>query len=201
MIGIINYGCGNLGSIENMLDYLNIRNIIINKPEDIERADKFILPGVGAFDYGINQLLTSGIKDSLSECVLVKKMPILGICLGMQLLTNSSHEGNSIGLGWIDADTIRFENHADYKIPHMGWNYVHDFKNEGIFEGFQEIPKFYFVHSYYVVCKKSENILCQTSYINKFTSGIINQNIIGIQFHPEKSHKYGMQVFKNFNKL
>lgn len=201
MIGIINYGCGNLGSIENMLQYLDIKAMIISEPEDIKKMDKLILPGVGSYLFGINNLRSSGFIEPLNNSVLVEKTPILGICLGMQLMTNRSEEGDANGLGWIDADTIKFENRPNFNVPHMGWNYVHDYEMSPVFTDIPSKPKFYFVHSYFVKCKKKENILCTTHYYEDFVSGIHSENIFGIQFHPEKSHKFGMKIFENFNKL
>jgi imidazole glycerol-phosphate synthase subunit HisH len=128
MIGIINYGCGNLGSIENMLQYLNIKTMIISEPKDIKKTDKLILPGVGSYDFGIDSLRSSGFIEPLNYSVLIEKIPILGICLGMQLMTNRSEEGDVNGLGWIDADTVKFENRPNFNVPHMGWNYVHEYE-------------------------------------------------------------------------
>ncbi len=167
---------------------------------------KLILPGVGAFDYGMNNIHDYGLFDILNEKALVEKVPILGICLGMQLLSNGSEEGSEKGgFGWIDSDTIKFQfpdNDKTYRLPHMGWNYV-DVKNySNIFKDMRyddKGPKFYFVHTYHVRCNDSSNVLSTTYYGRDFHSAIYKDNIMGgTQFHPEKSHKYGMQLLRNF---
>lgn len=201
MIGILNYGCGNLGSIENMLDYLGIKNTIISDPDDLKKADKLILPGVGSFEFGITSLKATNFLDPLNYAVLNDKIPILGICLGMQLMTKRSEEGNVDGLGWVDAVTLKFEDRSDFNVPHMGWNYVHDYENSKLFEGIASKPKFYFVHSYFVKCNDNSAILCKTNNYEDFVSGIHEGNIYGVQFHPEKSHKFGMKIFENFDKI
>ena len=196
---IINYNMGNLNSISNMLRKIGFESKISSDYKEIERADKLILPGVGAFDKGISNLREIGIIDAIKERVLIKKIPILGICLGMQLMTKKSEEGVLEGLSLIDAETKKFILDDNYKIPHMGWNTVKLEKSSLVLKDMEnQENRFYFVHSYYVECFNNEDILCSTQYGITFTSMFEHNNIIGAQFHPEKSHKFGMQLLKNF---
>jgi len=199
---IIDYGLGNLGSIQNMLKKIGCRSLISNHPQDIEQATKLILPGVGAFDTGMHNLNTTSLVPLLSYRVLEEKVPILGICLGMQLLTRCSEEGErkERGLGWIQADTVRFkiESGSSLRLPHMGWNFV-DFEAPNLLtQGMSEDARFYFVHSYHPVCDDPADQMFFTTYGYRFASGIHKNNIYGVQFHPEKSHMYGMVLLKNF---
>lgn len=202
MILIVNYGLGNIGSIQNMLKKVGIKSIISSNAEDIYSAEKIILPGVGAFDNGINNLNKLGLIDALREKVVRDKTPILGICLGMQLFTEKSEEGILPGLGWIKAETIKFlNNEADIKIPHMGWNTIKIEKENCIFKGMFDNPRFYFVHSYHVKCQDNKDIIATTNHGIDFVSVLEKDNILGIQFHPEKSHKFGMKILKNFGEM
>ncbi len=203
MITIIHYGMGNLGSIVNMFKRIGVATEVTNSLPSIQRAEKLILPGVGAFDAAMQRIhAIDGLKETLDEKVLVKKTPILGICLGMQLFTQSSEEGAEKGLGWINAKTVRFPQGIGLKIPHMGWNVVRFTKSYPLNLGMlDEEQRFYFVHSYYVRCENREDILGETSYGINFTSVIQHENIIGAQFHPEKSHRFGMRLLKNFANL
>lgn len=203
MIAIVDYGLGNLKSIYNMLSYLNIKSYISSNPEEIAMANKIILPGVGSFDTGVLNLRNSGLGAVLNEEVMARKKPILGICLGMQLLTAGSEEGEFPGLGWIKAVSKKFKfSSKDLKIPHMGWNYVRPVNTKSLFKGLDtEKNRFYFVHSYYVECTNEENVLAKCSYGNDFACAIVKDNIYGVQFHPEKSHKFGMTLLKNFAEL
>lgn len=203
MIGIIDYGMGNLGSIHNMLTRLGIDSEIISDLDQIRAADKLILPGVGAFDNAITNLQKRGMISVLNEMVLEEKKKILGICLGMQLLSKRSEEGMLEGLGWIDAETIRFKfsKEQNLQIPHMGWNTVTIEQDSCLFKDMYDEPRFYFVHSYHVKCHSRETVLTTTRYGTDFTSGVIKENIYGLQFHPEKSHKFGMRVLRNFAEL
>lgn len=203
MIIIIDYGMGNLGSIANMLKKIGAAAAMITTQiPEIEQADKIILPGVGAFDHGMKNLADLGLISILHERVLNEKVPILGICLGMQLLTTCSEEGTLPGLDWIDAETKRFNfDHlqTSFKIPHMGWNTLAiPRQNHPLFTNLYERSRFYFVHSYHVVCKNSKDVLATTFYGYDFVSAVAKDNIYGVQFHPEKSHKFGMQLLKNF---
>ncbi|MCX8059000.1 MAG: imidazole glycerol phosphate synthase subunit HisH [Spirochaetes bacterium] len=202
-ITIINYNLGNPGSILNMVKKAGYSAIISSNIDDINKATKLILPGVGAFDNGINNLKELNLFDILNEKVLIKKIPILGICLGMQLMTKSSEEGKEKGFGWINAETKKFNftaiENKNLKIPHMGWNIVNLRKNSKLFYGMEnQENRFYFVHSYAVNCFDLTDILTTTFYGYDFVSSFEKENIIGVQFHPEKSHKFGMQLLKNF---
>jgi glutamine amidotransferase len=205
MIVIIDYGMGNLGSIQNMLKKIGAQAVISSDIQAVERADKLILPGVGAFDTGMKQLEELGLIDVLNDKVLNRKTPTLGVCLGMQLLMQGSEEGVRPGLGWIDGETIRFRfdpKQTNLKIPHMGWNTVTIIRDGTLFKGLnQEEARFYFVHSYHVVCNREEDILARSFYGYDFASAVQRGNIMGTQFHPEKSHKFGMKIYENFVEL
>ena len=200
MITIIDYKTGNLGSIQNILKRIGEESIITSDKAEIARATKLILPGVGAFDTGMNNLIELDLIDILNKKVLVEKTPVLGICLGMQLLSERSDEGSLPGLGWINAETKRFNfvDTMEYKIPHMGWNFVKQHKESNLFTNMFPDSRFYFVHSYFLKANDPSDILTSTNYEIEFTSGIEKGNILGVQFHPEKSHKFGMKLLKNF---
>ena len=200
MIAIVDYGCGNLGSIKNMIRKIGGEAVITSDSEEIKKADKIRLPGVGSFDTGMNNLKKSGFINVLNEKAFVEKVPVLGICLGMQLMTKGSEEGVESGLGWFDAETIKFkfEKGSKNKIPNMGWKNVLQKKSSIYFRDMFEEPRFYFVHSYYVQSNKSEDILTTTVYGTEYVSAFEKDNLCGVQFHPEKSHKYGMKLFSNF---
>lgn len=201
MIAIIDYGVGNLGSVFNMFKRIGAKAIITSDVKEIQKADKILLPGVGAFDTAMAKLNESNLIPVIKEAVFSNKKPILGICLGMQLLTQRSDEGALAGLGWIEAETLSFQKVIKERIPHMGWNTI-TIKNENpMTKGFDEESKFYFVHSYYVSTKNIENKMFGAKYDINFDAGIFQDNIFGVQFHPEKSHKFGMKLFDNFNKL
>ena len=202
MISIINYGLGNLGSIKNMMSFLEIDSEIVNDISKIKKAKRIILPGVGAFDAAISKInKINGLKDILDEKALNEKIPILGICLGMHLLTNKSEEGKLNGFGWIEAETKRFNKLKGLKVPHMGWNKVHLNLSSDLTNNFLSESRFYFVHSYYVKVNEPNNEILTTKHGIKFSSGIQKENIFGVQFHPEKSHKFGMKIFENFSKI
>ena len=204
MIGIIDYGSGNVQAIATIYKNLNINYQVITKPEDLDRTDKLILPGVGAFDSTMQQLIDSGLKDKLNELVLDKKIPILGICVGLQVMGYKSDEGDLPGLGWIAGKVTRFDDTKikfKPKLPHMGWNTINDVQNHKLFQGIDNDFGFYFVHSFYFECEKEQNILTTSNYGGEFTSSIYDNHIFGTQFHPEKSHGNGVQLFKNFAEL
>ena len=202
MITIVDYGMGNLGSVFNMFKKIGIASKITSDLEDIKTATKLLLPGVGSFDKAMYRINDSGIKKILDYKVLREQTPILGICLGMQLLTNSSEEGIEKGLGYINASAKKFSfQDKKMKVPHMGWNLVNKSTKSKLTESFIEASRFYFVHSYYVEVKNQENSILKTKYGLEFDSAIQNKNVYGAQFHPEKSHKFGMKLFENFSKI
>jgi glutamine amidotransferase len=203
MIGIVNYGMGNLASVKNALDYLSIPSIIIADPLELATVDKIILPGVGAFGMAMQNLNNTGFSLALKELVLEKKVPILGVCLGMQLLLASSTEhGNHEGLGIIDGKVLFFgEVTKDLPIPHMGWNEVEYAANSLLFKNIDSSPDYYFVHSYYCQLSEPGYAVGITSYGIDFHSSLEKEHIFGCQFHPEKSQKSGLAIFKNFNTI
>ena len=196
MIGIIDYGMGNVGSVESMINHLGYyKTKIVTTPEELRGVDKIILPGVGTFDNGMKNLKDSGLLDELNNQVLINNKPVLGICLGMQLLMEKSEEGKLNGLGWIKGECKKFRfPDKSLKVPHMGWNVASPITNELC----DNDSRFYFVHSYYVKCDEKDNIMLKTNYGMEFVSGVSKDNIFGVQFHPEKSHKYGMDLMKKF---
>lgn len=200
MITIVDYKTGNLGSIQNILKRIGEQSVVTSDKDQIANATKLILPGVGAFDTGMRNLIDLDLVDVLNNKVVKEKTPVLGICLGMQLLSKGSEEGELEGLGWIDARTIkfRFEDSIEYKTPHMGWNFIKQYKPSRLLEEMFSDPRFYFVHSYYFKTENPEDILTSTTYEIEFTSAVEKENILGVQFHPEKSHKFGMKLLKNF---
>lgn len=203
MLTIIDYGVGNLASIKNILKKIGVESIISSEEETIAAADKIILPGVGAFDTCVQKLQESGLLPTLNRKVLEEKIPILGVCAGMQLLTECSEEGVQPGLGWIKGRTVKFkleQDSAGLKIPHMGWTDVKLNKPSKLFQDMYEDPRFYFVHSYHAQLTHSEDALVLATHGYSFVAGIEHENILGVQFHPEKSHKFGMKLLDNFVK-
>jgi glutamine amidotransferase len=201
VIIIVNYGLGNLGSISNMLRKIGAEARVSSDPEMIESADKLVLPGVGAFDSGMHNLDSSGIRMALGHAVLDHKVPVLGICLGMQLLMESSEEGTLPGLGWIKGRAIRFDfvGHrcSPRPVPHMGWNDINILKPSLLLRELEPDARFYFVHSYHVECA-SEHVMATAHYGYSLPAVIQQDNISGVQFHPEKSHRYGLAVLRAF---
>jgi len=201
LIVIVDYGMGNVGSIQNMLKKAGFPSVVTNDPLEIGQADKLILPGVGAFDTGMRNLLEHELIPLLNQKAIVDKVPVLGLCLGAQLITNQSEEGKLPGLGWIDGETVRFHfanQHQNLKVPHMGWNVLHIRQNHPYLDGLPDDQRFYFVHSYHLICTKPENVIALTTYGYPFASIIGNENVVGMQFHPEKSHKFGLTILRNF---
>lgn len=203
-ITIVDYGLGNLGSVFNMLRYLGARAKISADPRDIAAADKLILGGVGAFDAAVERLRARSLVDALSEAVLRRTVPILGICLGMQLLTERSAEGHLPGLGWVPGETVGIlgpESPRGLRVPHMGWNEVQIARPCPLTDGLPPESRFYFVHSYRVVCRDASDIVATTEYGGPCCAVIQRGHVFGTQFHPEKSHRFGMTVLRNFAAL
>jgi len=201
MITIIDYGMGNLGSILNMLKRIGSSATITDDIETIKGARKLLLPGVGAFDQAMKRINASGLREVLDHKALVERVPILGICLGMQLLTRSSEEGTVDGLGWIAASTHRFPASEGLKVPHMGWNIVHPTQPSPLTHDMTEETRFYFVHSFYVKTEHEKNAILKATHGLTFDAGIQEGNIMGVQFHPEKSHKFGMRLLTGFAEI
>jgi glutamine amidotransferase len=204
MITIIDYGVGNISAFQNVYKRLDIPTQIAKSVEDLQEVEKLILPGVGSFDYAMSQLNQSGMRERLDELVLVQKIPVIGICVGMQMMGLQSDEGQLEGLKWIDANIRKFDEstlHQRTKLPHMGWNDVFPKNAHPLFEGLEKDSIFYFLHSYYFECNNKEDILATSDYGVSFTSAAHHDNIFGIQFHPEKSHQYGEKLLHNFAKL
>jgi glutamine amidotransferase len=204
MIAIINYGSGNVQAIANIYHRLNVPHIITNKVEDLQIASKLVLPGVGAFDEVMGRLDESGLRKVLDDIVLIKKIPVIGVCVGMQILAKSSQEGKVDGLSWIDGivKKINVDNllHKPH-LPHMGWNLAIPSRPNPLLENLDINKGFYFLHSYCFHCHNENDILMTTEYGEKIISAVNHENIFGTQFHPEKSHSNGIQVFKNFANL
>jgi glutamine amidotransferase len=200
---IVDYGMGNLNSIKRKLARLGIESFITNSPLDISKAEKLILPGVGHFQKAVENLKNLHLWEILNETILIKKRPILGICLGMQLMAVRSDEGNSKGLGWFDAEVIKFQvkDFLKYKVPHTGWNKINKVKASLIMKDIPDLSEFYFVHAYHFKCNDASDILNETEYEYKFTSAVEKENIFGVQYHPEKSHDIGDKLLMNFVKL
>jgi imidazole glycerol-phosphate synthase subunit HisH len=198
-VAIVDYGMGNLHSVKRKLDRIGVNAQLTSDPSELLRADKLLLPGVGHFGKAMEHLGTLGLVPALNEAVVVRKTPILGICLGMQLFARHSQEGDAQGLGWIDADVVRFDvDTRDFKVPQMGWNGVQIARSSALVEGVTAQTEFYFVHAYHVVCHDSGDVLCETDYGCRFTSVVQRENVYGVQFHPEKSHDAGEALLRNF---
>ncbi len=200
---IIDYGMGNLRSVFNKFQKMGIDCLISSDEEDIRKADKLILPGVGHFKSGMQNLERLHLIDLLYKKVMIEKTPIFGICLGTQLFCRFSEEGNCKGLGWIDADVKKFQviNKLKYKVPHMGWNNVTIKKDNFLSNGIDRNDGFYFVHSYHLICNNTDDVWMTTEYEYEFVSAIQSENIYGTQFHPEKSHNNGFELLKKFAEL
>jgi len=203
MIAIVDYGLGNIKAFANVYKRLNIDYVIASDTETLSLASKIILPGVGAFDYAMHKLEISGLRPCLDHLVLNKKVPVLGVCVGMQLMADASEEGSSKGLGWINGTVRRIANpdtmhHAKLPLPHMGWNEIVPVNNSDLLNGLDDEKRFYFLHSYFFECLNSQNVIAKTSYGAEFTCFVNRNNIYGIQCHPEKSHINGMILLKNF---
>lgn len=201
MITIIDYGLGNIRAFVNMYKRMNIETRVARSAGDLGDAERLILPGVGTFDYAMELLDASGMRGPLTDLVQQRKVPVLGVCVGMQILAESSEEGRARGLGWIDARVLHFSGKPDFTglpTPHMGWNDVEPERESSLFRGLGNGARFYFLHSYYVDCADSGTIAARASYGLKFACAVRRDNIFGVQFHPEKSHHWGAGLLKNF---
>ncbi|MEO3865723.1 imidazole glycerol phosphate synthase subunit HisH [Rheinheimera fenheensis] len=206
MITIVDYGLGNIKAFANVYKRLNIAACYASTPEQLMQATKIILPGVGAFDHAMHKLNTSGLRETLDNLVLEKKVPVIGICVGMQMMANSSEEGISKGLGWINGTVKRFHNDNEtcaskYPLPHMGWNNIYPVKETSLLRNLDVEKRFYFLHSYYFECKYEQNVLATANYGFDYACVVNNNNVFGIQCHPEKSHHNGVSLLKNFAEL
>ena len=199
-IAIVDYGMGNINSVKRKLSKFNCIVKIAHNPDDILQADKIILPGVGHFGKAMEHIKQQHIEGALNDAVQVNKKPILGICLGMQLMATHSEEGNCNGFSWFDAEVVRFKinDTLRFKVPHTGWNSVFQKKESDLLKGISDLSEFYFVHAYHFVANNKNDILTETKYENTFVSSVAKENIFGVQFHPEKSHDVGMKIFENF---
>lgn len=199
-VGVIDYGMGNIGSILNMLRRLGIRCLATRDPRELESCDRMILPGVGAFDAAMKQLESVGLIAPLNDLVVQQKRLVLGICLGMQLMTECSEEGNLPGFGWVEARTTRFQfpDQSRLKVPNMGWRQVTVQNTSQVFASALDHRRFYFVHSYYVNCYKQEQVAATAEHGQSFVAAFSAGNVHGVQFHPEKSHRFGMQLLKDY---
>jgi len=207
MIAIVDYGLGNVKAFANVYERLNIPACIARKADDLNAATKVILPGVGAFDQAMTKLNNSGMRAALDEVVLKKKIPVLGICVGMQILAKTSEEGVLGGLGWIGGDVRKFseesegggrEGNGKLMLPHMGWNTIAPNNGNPLLKNFNDESRFYFLHSFYFQCHNDDDSIAITEYGIRFSSAVNHENIYGVQFHPEKSHQWGVQLLKNF---
>lgn len=204
MITLIDYGVGNMNAFVNVYKRVDVPVKIAKTAEDLIGAEKLILPGVGHFDHAMEQLNKSGMREFLDELVLEKHIPVIGICVGMQMMANESEEGNLEGLKWIDAKVKKFDEskiNLITKLPHMGWNDVKPVKDLELFKGLENDSIFYFLHSYYFQCNNQQDVMAVSYYGGEFASAAHHENIYGIQFHPEKSHHYGEILLHNFAKL
>lgn len=201
-ITLIDYGLGNIHAFANIYRRANIDVEIANTPNQLEKAEKLILPGVGAFDWAMERLDRSGFRDELDNAVLGRKVPVLGVCVGMQMMARSSTEGKLPGLGWIDAEVRRFNEISNHTmpLPHMGWNDIHAISSDCLFKNMED-PRFYHLHSYCVIPAKAEHVLARAEYGVTFTAAVRNENVFGTQFHPEKSHQWGIDLLRNFAEL
>lgn len=204
MIALVDYGLGNIQAFANIYKRLNIDVCIASSPDELLAADRIVLPGVGAFDWAMTRLNESGMRAALEEAVVGKSKPVLGICVGMQMMANRSDEGVLPGLGWIDAEVKKFDLASftqQTHLPHMGWNDVTPVRDDDLFRDLGSGARFYFLHSYYFLPRNPEQVLAVTDYNGRYASAVCAGKICGVQFHPEKSHQWGIQLLKNFAEI
>lgn len=203
MIALLDYGLGNIQAFANIYRNLGIEASPARTAADLRAASRIILPGVGSFDWAMTRLQESGLRAALDKEVLIEKKPILGVCVGMQMMAYSSEEGKLPGLGWIDATVLKFDAHlikSKTHLPHMGWNDVIPARMDTLFSGL-DAPRYYFLHSYFMKTAREDNVLAISSYGVRFASAVRFGNVYGTQFHPEKSHWWGVRLLKNFAEL
>ena len=201
MISIVDYGLGNVQAIANIYNRLEFPVVFARTAEDLEGATRIVLPGVGAFDWAMARLIDSGMRPTLDRLVQDEKVPVIGICVGMQMMATRSDEGHTKGLGWLDADVRRFDRATmppRTQLPHMGWNDVEPAKPDPLFDQLETDARFYFLHSYYFASRNPGDNLAFANYGSRFTCAVRHENVMGVQFHPEKSHHWGIQLLKNF---
>ncbi len=204
MITIIDYGLGNIQAFVNVYKRLHIPVVVARNSTELDGASKLILPGVGAFDNAMLRLHESGMHDAINDMVMAQKIPVLGVCVGMQMLADSSEEGQLQGLGWVPGKVMAFnstQQESSLPLPHMGWNDVKPATGTSLFQGLETSARFYFLHSYYFVCDQDENAIATTGYGLDFHCAVAAGSIFGVQFHPEKSHHHGVKLLKNFAEL
>ncbi|AXR61691.1 imidazole glycerol phosphate synthase subunit HisH [Leptospira mayottensis] len=204
MIGILDYGVGNLKAFANVLKGLNFHHQIVKTEQELKGCAKIIMPGVGSFDSVMDKLIESGIRDVLSDLIINKKIPILGVCVGMQILASSSEEGSKSGLGWIGGRVKKFNfdrSDSSLAIPQIGWNEVNSTRENTLLKNLEKNPRFYFLHSYYIECEDKKDVIAMANYGGDFACAVNRENIYGTQFHPEKSHHNGVALIRNFASL
>ena len=204
MIHIVDYGLGNINAFSNMYKRLGIEACTARTADELRTASRLILPGVGAFDHAMQLLQASGMREALDELVLERRVPVLGVCVGMQILARGSDEGKSQGLGWVGGSVRALASRAGaggLPLPHMGWNDVLPSMGARLFTSMEERPRFYFLHSYYFECERAEDVAATTEYGGQFCCAVQAGNVFGVQFHPEKSHHFGAEVLRNFSEI